>query len=197
VIPISAGVLDSPFGVRWTTLTMAAVILLLIGVVRRRPDLAVVAVLAWAGGFETVFTATGNLRWHPTTGWNEMTWRGVALAGWVLLAPVAGIRVSRAWLAATAALFAIWLTPIPGLTYGLEYNLPQTADGAAQPIRVLPELENVATKTAWGMMYLVGAWRAQSVPVWHRLRRGAQGTWRETGPGRGASGFGGTGPSGT
>src|SRR6266567_8063331 len=151
--------LESPFGMRWTTVLTAAAILVLIGIVRRRPDLAVVSVVAWIGGFEVVFRFFEVLRWQQWSGLLDLAWMAAALVGWPILALALGIRPSPAWVAVTAIAFAVWITT------GYDYNLPQTAGGSLRPIRPLPEVENVLAKTAWAMAYLVGAWR---LPPWGR-----------------------------
>lgn len=153
-------VLESPFGMRWSTFLTAVVVLLLIGVVRRRPDLAVVAVVAWTGGFEVVYRFWDIVRWHEWWAWNSWFWEAAALVGWVVLAHVIGIRPSPFWLTVTLACFAIWIST------GYTYNYT----GQTYPFQVLPEIENVAAKTAWATAYLVGAWRVQTVPAWQRLR---------------------------
>jgi hypothetical protein len=54
------GLLQSPLGMRWTTLALAVAILLVVGALGRRPDLAVVALMAWVGGFEVVYRVAGH-----------------------------------------------------------------------------------------------------------------------------------------
>ncbi len=148
--------LESPLGMRWTTLATAAAMLGLIGVVRRRPDLAVVSVVAWMGGFEIAFRFFEILRWQQWSGLPHLAWVAAALTAWPLLALALGIRPSPAWMAVTAVAFAVWITT------GYDYNLPQTAGGRLRPVRLGPEVENVVAKTAWAMCYLVGAWRLPS-----------------------------------
>jgi hypothetical protein len=153
---------------RWTTLATGLAILVVIGLVRRRPDLAVVAAVAWAGGFEVTYGVVDTLYWHPadTAKWTAEAWQGAALVGWVLLAHALGIRPSPAWVAATVVAFAVWLTTIPGLTSGFMYNAPQA--GQTGRLLVVPEIENVVAKTAWAVAYAVGAWRVRSEPFWRR-----------------------------
>src|SRR5262249_57382769 len=126
-------VLESPFGMRWSTFLTAVVVFLLIGAVRRRPDLAVVAVVAWTGGFEVVYRFWDIVRWHEWWAWNSWLWEAAALAGWVLLAQSVGIRPSLFWLTATVLCFAIWIAT------GYRYNYV----GQKAPFQVLGEIENV------------------------------------------------------
>jgi hypothetical protein len=155
---------------RWTTLATGIAILVVIGLVKRRPDLAVVTAVAWAGGFEATYGIIDTAYWHPgdTARWVEEAWQAAALIGWVLLAHAMGIRPSATWVAVTVIGFAVWLTTIPGLTSGFVYNAPQA--GQTGPLLVVPEIENVVTKTAWALAYAVGAWRVQSSPFWLATR---------------------------
>lgn len=153
---------------RWTTLATGIGILVVIGLVRRRPDLAIVSAIAWAGGFEAVYGIVDTLYWHPTdtVKWTAEAWQTAALVGWVVLAHALGIRPSPAWVAVTAIAFAVWLTTIPGLTNGFVSNAPQA--GQKGPLMVVPEIENVIAKTSWAMAYAVGAWRTRQQPIWRR-----------------------------
>jgi len=143
------GVLESPWGMRWSTLLMVLVILAVIGVLRRQPVIAVAAVAAWTGGFEVVYRLCDIARWHEWWGFNALLWEATALAGWVLAAHLLGIRPSPFWLTVTLAGFGVWITT------GYTYNYV----GQHYPFSAQGEIENVATKTAWAMAYLVGAWR--------------------------------------
>jgi hypothetical protein len=170
----TASALESPFGMRWTTFVTALGIVAAIGVVKRRPDLAIVATVAWAAGYEVTFITLENLYWHPAdvTKWVCVGWEAAALGGWIVLAVYLGIRPSVFWTALTAVGFAVWLTTIPGIADGFLYNLPQVGEPARnQPIRLVPELENVITKTTLAVALLLGAWRVQSEPVWSHLAR--------------------------
>lgn len=163
---VSASLIESPLGMRWTTLATAIAVLVVIGLVKRRPDLAIVSVVAWAGGFESTYGSIDTLYWHPTDAakWNAEAWQAAALVGWVLLAHAMSIRPSPAWVAVTAIAFAVWLTTIPGLTNGFVSNAPQA--GRNGPLLIVPEIENVVAKTAWAMAYAVGAWRVATRPFW-------------------------------
>lgn len=156
------GLLESPLEMRWTTLLMALLVVFLIGVIRRRPDLAVVAVVAWTGGFEVVYRFWDIVRWQEWWAWNSWFWEAAALAGWVVLAHSVGIRPSPFWLTATLLCFAIWIAT------GYRSNYA----GQKAPFQVFGEIENVSAKTAWAMAYLVGAWRVRTPPPWHRWQRG-------------------------
>ena len=155
------GLLESPLGMRWTTLLTALLMVFLVGVIRRRPDLAGVAVVAWAGGFEVVYRFWDIVRWQEWWAWSSWFWEAAALAGWVFLAQSVGIRPSLFWLAATLLCFAIWIST------GYRYNYV----GQKAPFQVLGEIENVSAKTAWAMAYLVGAWRVRTPPPWRRWQR--------------------------
>lgn len=152
---MTAGLLESPFGMRWTTLGMAAAFLTVVGVGKRRPVVAVAAMLAWAGGFELTFRLLDIVRWHEWWGFRDLAWEVAALAGWMVAAHALGVRPSLPWIAVTLVAFAIWFAA------GFDYNLPQTAGGQHQAIRWRPELENVVAKTGWGMAYLAGALRLE------------------------------------
>jgi hypothetical protein len=159
-------VIESPFGMRWTTLVTGIAILAVIGLVKRRPDLAIVSAVAWAGGFELTYGTIDTLYWHPAdrAKWTAEAWQAMALVGWVLLAHAMGIRPSPAWVAVTVIAFAVWLTTFPGLTNGFVSNAPQA--GQTGQLYVVPEIENVVAKTAWAISYAVGAWRVTAPPFW-------------------------------
>ena len=161
--------IESPLGMRWTTLATGIVILVVIGLVRRRPDMAIVSAVAWAGGFELTYGIVDTLYWHPAdvAKWNAEAWQAAALIGWVLLAHAMGIRPSPPWVAVTVISFAVWMSTIPGMTNGFISNSPQA--GQTGPLLVLPEIENVVTKTAWAMSYAVGAWHTRTAPFWQLL----------------------------
>lgn len=165
-----AGLIESPLGMRWTTLVTGIAILVVIGVARRRPDLAIVAVVAWAGGFEATYGIFDTLYWHPgdAAKWVTVAWQAAALIGWVLLAHAIGLRPSPFWTAVTVIAFAIWLTTIPGVTNGFVSNAPQA--GQTGPLMIVPEIENVVAKTSWALAYAVGAWRVETPPFWRRRR---------------------------
>lgn len=143
------GTLESPFGMRWSTFLMVLVILGLVGVVRRRPLVALAAVGAWTGGFEVVYRFWDIMRWHEWWGLNDLMWEAAALVAWVLLALRLGVRPSAFWVTVTIACFGVWITT------GYTYNYV----GQPYPFSLQAEIENVTTKTAWAMAYLVGAWR--------------------------------------
>lgn len=151
---------------RWTTLATAIVVMVVIGLVRRRPDLAVVSVVAWLGGFEAAYGILDTLYWHPAGAvkWTAEAWQAAALIGWVLLAHAMGIQPSPPWTAVTVIAFAVWLTTIPGVTSGFVSNAPQA--GQTGPLMIVPEIENVVAKTAWALAYAVGAWQAPGRPFW-------------------------------
>ncbi len=149
----------SPLGIRWSTLAAGLLILTLIGGARRRPDLAVVAAVASAGGFEIVYQAVDLVHWRH---WRQLTawgWEAAALAGWVFLAQSVGIRLRWPWVTLTALCFGLWVVT------GFDYNYTP-----ARPFIVGAEIKNEVTKTAWAVMYLVGAWQVRTPPFWRRLR---------------------------
>lgn len=162
-MPMTAALLESPFGMRWTTVLMAGAILLLIGIWKRRPLIAVAALLAWAGGFEVTFRALDIVRWREWWAISAWAWEAAALAGWVIAAYAFGVRPSIPWVAVTVATLGVWFAT------GFDYNLPQTVAGQHQVIRWWPEILNVIAKTAWGMAYMLGALSPPGVP-WYRRR---------------------------
>jgi hypothetical protein len=152
---VESGWLESPLGMRWSTLALAVAIGLIIGVVRRQPFLAVVAIIAWVGGFEVVYRFFDILRWHEWWAWNPLFWEAAALAGWVALAHIVGIRPAAPWVILTATCFAFWVLS------GFDYNIL----GRGRSVSVGAEMKNVVAKAAWGLMYLEAAWRAPASPL--------------------------------
>jgi hypothetical protein len=155
---IPAGWLFSPVQVRWSTLLMAAVILAVVGVRRRRPAVAVVSVVAWLAVYETGWQLM-DLVVHHAAAWpaavQRLGWASAALAGWPLLAHALGVRPDPRWAALCALVFAVWLWS------GFWYNWP----GQPYPLMIGPELANVASKTALGIAYLAGAVRRTLPPL--------------------------------
>lgn len=143
--------LESPFGMRWTTLLLAVTILALVGIGRLRPFIALVTVVAWTGGFEFTYRAFDILRWHEWWGWNAWAWEAAALIGWVLLAHFVGIRPGGWSLAVAVATFAFWVAT------GFDSNIL----APHRPFSWGSEIKNVIAKDSWGLAYGIAAWRSQ------------------------------------
>jgi hypothetical protein len=136
---------------RWSTVLMAAVVLAVVTWRTRRPLLACLAVLAWLSAYEIAWN-TCSLVTHgddPV----KWFWLVLALLAWPLLAHQVGLRPQPVAVALCAAGFAIWLV------LGFDYNWMREPG----PVRVLPEVLNVLTKTVLGVAYLAGALAAPAV----------------------------------
>jgi hypothetical protein len=145
---IGAGWLFSPvFGIRWSTLLMASVIVATVGVAMRRPWVALAAVMAWVGVFEVVNGACNILTHHRWGELGSLGWLAAGIGGWAVLAARLGIWPERRWLLLTAVAFAAWMAT------GYDYNY----HGQLKPLQVGPEIENLVAKTGLGIAYLAGA----------------------------------------
>jgi hypothetical protein len=144
--------IESPLGVRWTSLAMLAVVLVVVSVVRRRPLLGLVAAMGWLVAFEIPYEATDILVRHRS-GVHLTSWASwlLTVAGWPFAAHLAGIRPHWRWVAASAAIFAVWIAT------GFQHNDP----GQTGPVTWLPEALNVGSKSALGVAYLLGALRPE------------------------------------
>lgn len=132
--------------IRITTVLAAVAILAIVGVLRRRPWLAVVAVMGWVSAYELIFNAVGIY----VFGWphGSFLWYAAAISAWVVLAYREGIRPSRFWL----LIFAT--TWIPWLLEGFHSNIP-----VGRSWDSWGELWNEVGKTALALAYLVGVLR--------------------------------------
>lgn len=139
--------IETPFGIRWTSLAMALAIVTL---VRGRPLLGVVTAMGWGTTFEAVFQITSVLVHRDALWWHSLTsesWWLWTVIGWSLAAHLAGVRPHLSWLAITALLYALWIEQ------GFWFNYV----GQAGPVNWWFEGLNVGTKTALGVAYLLGA----------------------------------------
>lgn len=144
------GLIESPLGIRWTTLAMAAAIIVVVGI-RRRPFVGVVTVAAWMTAFEVPFQLADALAHHRDahlahTLAVQAFWL-VTMAGWIGWAHALGVRPDARWSALSAAIFAVWVAQ------GFPYNWA----GQQGPVQWWPELLNAGSKTALGVAYLRGA----------------------------------------
>jgi hypothetical protein len=143
------GLIESPLGIRWTTLATAAAIIVVIGT-RRRPLVGVVTVAAWLTAFEVLYQLTDTLTHHRDahlahTLAVEAFWL-VTMVGWIGWAHALGVRPDVRWAALSVAIFALWVDQ------GFPYNWA----GQQGPVRWWPEFLNVGSKTALGVAYMLG-----------------------------------------
>ena len=146
-------VLPALGAVRVSTILTAVAVVAIVLWRRRSPLLALIAVMAWASTYEVAFNALGA----ALHGWSVayLVWLVAALAGWIVLAFVKGVRPER-WLAIAAAAVAIvWVA------FGFDANSPTAAGPGFTPsFSLAAEAFNEVTKTLLGAAYLVGALRA-------------------------------------
>jgi hypothetical protein len=148
---VSIHVIESPLGVRYSTLAMLVVIVVVVAVLRRRPVLGAVTAAAWVTAFEVAYELA-NILVHQR---DAHVARTLALQGFWLLTVVGsigwahalGVRPRLAWVTLSAAIFAFWVA------LGFPYNWA----GQTGPVRWWPEALNVGSKTALGVAYLLGA----------------------------------------
>lgn len=143
--------IESPLGVRWSSLAMLAVIVAVVWLRRRRqPVLGLVTAMAWLVAFEIPYEATDILVRHQP-GAHLTSWASwvVTVGGWPFAAWALGIWPDWRWTTAGAVLFAVWIAA------GFQHN----DAGQAAPVMWWPELLNVSSKTALGVAYLLGALR--------------------------------------
>jgi len=146
VIAFSAGTFLFPVGgARLSTVLLLAAFLTL--AVARRDHRPAVAAVAWLVGFELLFEAT-----RRPDGWHAVVLIGVAGVGIAALARK-GIAPSPLLMAATLALWAVWLAT--------GFHVNQHTMVGFQPGA---EAFNEGAKTLWGAAYLV--------PLLLALRRG-------------------------
>jgi hypothetical protein len=159
---VSITVIETPFGIRWTSLATAVGIVLVVTVVRRRPLLGVVAAMGWGTTFEVVFQITSILA-HRDTHWLRAlageSWWLWTVVGWSFAAHLAGVRPRLSWVLVTAALFALWIQQ------GFWFNW----QGQTTPVNWWYEALNVAAKTALGVAYVLGAVQPRR-PRWREAR---------------------------
>src|SRR5215510_9487724 len=100
---MSIHMIESPWGVRWSSLAMLAVILIVVTVVRRRPLLALAAAMGWLVSYEIMFEATDMLvhhKWAQQWGWGFWL---LTVAGWPFFAHAMGVRPRLGWMALSAS----------------------------------------------------------------------------------------------
>lgn len=126
-------------GIRVSTMVMAAALVIAGTMSRRKPWRGVVAGLVWILGFESAWHLTAHLTGSlPGAGaWFLLPL--LVVGGWLL-----GVRPDWRVAALTVALWALWVA------IGFPYNT------VGQPSFSGPvEALNEATKTAWGLAYLI------------------------------------------
>lgn len=133
--------------VRISTVAMAVLILVTATVITRRPLVAMVAVMAWVATFETLYHVVGYLfaSWPFPAG--AFSWGTLAVAGWMILAWVLGIRPEWRLLLVFLGAMVVWV-----LT-GYHSNVP------GGPWSSFEEALNELAKTSLGAACLVGAIR--------------------------------------
>ena len=145
---MSIRVLESPWNVRWSSLAMMAVIVVVVTAIKRRPLLAVAAAMGWLVSYEVVFQATDILVHHRfdahLASWGFWL---LTVAGWPFVAYIMGIRPRLGWTLLSATIFVVWVQQ------GFWYNWPSQLG----PVNWWYEALNVGSKTALGMAYLLGA----------------------------------------
>lgn len=142
--------IESPWGVRWSSLATLAVIVLVVSVVKRRPVLGAVAAMGWLIAFEIPYELTDMLVRHQPgahlTGW--AFWL-LTVSGWIGWAWALGVRPDWRWVEISAVIFLGWIAS------GFQHNDP----GQHSPVMIWPEVMNVGSKTALGIAFLLGALR--------------------------------------
>lgn len=136
-----------PGHARWSTVAMAAAILVTLVLARRRPLIGFVAVIAWLAVYETYWEA-GQLLYHRET-FANFFWLVLAWVGWMGCAWKLGIRLEGRW----AALFAA--TAVAWLATGFHVNWWWQRQG----FDVVAEALNTTSKTALGLAFLLGTLR--------------------------------------
>ena len=143
---MSIHLIESPWGVRWSSLAMLALIVLVVTAARRRPFLALVTAMGWLVAFEIVYEGADAAVHHKSS----VAWAFwlLTVAAWPLLAHFMGVRPHLRWVLLSAAIFALWIQQ------GFWYNWPGQG---SKPINWWYEALNVGSKTALGVAYLLGA----------------------------------------
>lgn len=139
-------------GARTSTWAIAVLLLAAGVVLRDRRWRAGVACLAWIFGFEVAWQFTSTAVHGGTLAADVTSLYQVLVAGgWVVAAQLAGVRVDWRMALLTAVLWLIWLLA------GFHSNLHTAA--TLDPIA---EVLNEASKTAWGLAYLLPLWKDRS-----------------------------------
>ena len=132
--------------IRVSTVLVALAILVCVGWRTRRPEVAVVAMMAWVSLYEVAWQGLTTLA-HGGR-WASEAWFVAAVVSWVLLAHALGVRPDRRLLLISAAALLAWLA------FGFDSNW-----AGQPPYDVRDEVLNEVSKTALGLAYLVGALR--------------------------------------
>ncbi len=136
---------------RWTTLLLAAVIVVAVTLRRRDVRPAIAVVMAWVSTFELFWnTFKSVLIDHNQPQWQDFLYLAAFATAWVLALGYAGIGPSLPWLGVFAAVAALWALD------GFHFNF----NGQPGPIDPVSELFNVGSSTALGVAFLAGALRA-------------------------------------
>lgn len=143
------------FGViRISTVLTVVVLLAWVGVVRRRPLLAVFAVAGWLVAFEILFNWSSTLALGAS--WRISARDTVLWGGWVFAAYFAEVRPDTRLVGVAAVFWVVWL-----LT-GFHFNLVGNP-GIDWPAEAI----NEATKTALALAFLIGALKVPAAePAW-------------------------------
>jgi hypothetical protein len=137
--------------IRVSTVLCAAIMFIVVSVLRRDLLAGVVAVLAWTSVFETVYHVVGIVGYHWPTA--NFVWGTAAVAGWVILAWRMEIRPEWRLSVVFVLSMAVWIAA------GFHYNVA----GQGQPINVRDEVLNEFAKSSLALAYLVGSVR--SIPL--------------------------------
>jgi hypothetical protein len=153
--------IETPFGIRYTSLATSILIVLVVGVARRRLWLGIFTAMGWGTSFELAFQIVGILAHHEGHWLRELageSWWLWTVIGWSFCAHLAGVRPHLIGLAAFALLMALWVSQ------GFWFNYP----GQPGPVNWTNEGLNVTTKTALAVAYTLGAiWPGRS--GWERI----------------------------
>jgi hypothetical protein len=94
--------------IRYTTISTAIVIAVIISWRTHKLWLGPLTALAWASAYEMIYGWTGTI----LHGWdlNKTAWMSAAVIGWVLLAYVKGVRTDKVLLATFTCAWIIWIS---------------------------------------------------------------------------------------
>jgi hypothetical protein len=137
--------------IRISTVLGAAIMFIVVSVLRRDLLAGVAAVVAWTSVFETVYHVVGIVGYHWPA--SNFVWVTAAVAGWVILAWRMGIRPEWRLSVVFALAMAVWIAA------GFHYNVA----GQSQPINIRDEVLNELAKSSLALAYLVGSLR--SIPL--------------------------------
>jgi len=138
--------------IRISTLLGAVVVFTVVAVGRRSILAGIVTVVAWTSVFETIYHVVGIVGYHWPMA--DFVWGTAAVAGWVILAWLMGIRPD--W--RISVLFLVAMTT--WIVTGFHYNVA----GQVAPLNWGNEILNEVTKSLLGLAYLIGALRGAVLP---------------------------------